>query len=133
MLVSDFKIVTITKIVSTCNDKFYQFTSVYRTKNITLYYIIIQLTPRWGFSVTDYIKYYAYSCYWLYIPLQQSRYYFPKYTVYPNPPCQLVMWEETGAPGVNSRLSAERWQTFFARVHSENRTHDLRGKRRFLV
>jgi hypothetical protein len=28
-------------------------------------YIIIQLTPYWGFSVTDYIKYYAYLCYLL--------------------------------------------------------------------
>jgi hypothetical protein len=24
------------------------------------HYIIIQLTPHWGFSVTDYIKYYDY-------------------------------------------------------------------------
>jgi hypothetical protein len=31
--------------------------------------------------------------------------------VYPNPPCQLSLWEETGAPGENPRLSAERWQT----------------------
>jgi hypothetical protein len=29
------------------------------------FYIIIQLTPHWGFSVTDYIKYYAYLCYLL--------------------------------------------------------------------
>jgi hypothetical protein len=28
--------------------------------------------------------------------------------VYPNPPCQLSLWEETGAPGENPRLSAER-------------------------
>jgi hypothetical protein len=27
----------------------------------------------------------------------------------PNPPCQLSLWEETGVPGGNSRLSAERW------------------------
>jgi hypothetical protein len=26
----------------------------------------------------------------------------------PNPPCQLSLWEETGAPGENPRLSAER-------------------------
>jgi hypothetical protein len=26
----------------------------------------------------------------------------------PNPPCQLSMWEETGVPGGNPRLSAER-------------------------
>ena len=28
---------------------------------IIIHYIIIQLTPHWGFSVTDYIKYYAYA------------------------------------------------------------------------
>jgi hypothetical protein len=28
--------------------------------------------------------------------------------VYPNPPCQLSLWEETGAPGENVRLSTER-------------------------
>jgi hypothetical protein len=65
-------------------------------------YIIIQLTPHLDFSVTDYIKYYAY-----YLSLQQLRYYFPN-CVYPNPSCQLSMWEETGAPGENPRLSAER-------------------------
>ena len=27
----------------------------------------------------------------------------------PNPPCQLSLWEETGVPGENPRLSAERW------------------------
>ena len=26
-----------------------------------------------------------------------------------NPPCQLSLWEETGVPGENPRLSAERW------------------------
>ena len=49
---------------------------------------------------------------------------------YPNPPCQLSLWEETRAPGENPRLSAERWQTLFTWVHSESRTHDLRGERR---
>jgi hypothetical protein len=41
---------------------------------ITLHYILIQLTGDWGFSVTDYIKYYAYLCYLLsqdYLFLQQ--------------------------------------------------------------
>jgi hypothetical protein len=28
--------------------------------------------------------------------------------VYPNPACQLSLWEGTGAPGENPRLSAER-------------------------
>jgi hypothetical protein len=41
-------------------------------------------------------------------------------------------WEETRAPGENPRLSAERWLTLFTWVHSENRTHDLRGERRLL-
>jgi hypothetical protein len=30
-------------------------------------------------------------------------------TYVPNPPCQLSLWEETGVPGENPRLSAERW------------------------
>jgi hypothetical protein len=38
--------------------------------------------------------------------------------VYPNPPCQLSLWEETGAPGENPRLSAECWRTLFTRVHT---------------
>ena len=33
--------------------------------------------------------------------------------VYPNPLCQLSLWEETGAPWENPRLSAERWPTLF--------------------
>jgi hypothetical protein len=48
------------------------------------------------------------------------RYYFLNY-VYPNPPCQLSRWE-TGAPGENPRLLAERWRTLFTWVRSENRT-----------
>jgi hypothetical protein len=51
-----------------------------------LHYIIIQLTPHWGFSVTDYMKYYDYLYYLLnldYLSLQQLRYYFPNF-VYPN-------------------------------------------------
>ena len=72
--------------------------------------------------------YYAYLCYLLsldYLSLQQLWYYFLN-CVYPNPPCQLSLWEETRAPGENPRLSAERWQTLF---RGENRTHDLRGER----
>jgi hypothetical protein len=53
---------------------------------------------------------------------QKMRYYFLN-CVYPNPPCQLSLWEETGAPGENPRLSAERWLTLFTWVRSENRTH----------
>jgi hypothetical protein len=58
-------------------------------------------------------------------------YYFPN-CVYPNSPCQLSLWEETGAPGENPRLSAERWLTLFTWVRSENRTHVLRRERRLL-
>jgi hypothetical protein len=55
-------------------------------------------------------------------------YYFLN-CVYPNPPCQLSLWEETGAPGENPRLSAERWLTLYTRVRTENRTHELRGEK----
>jgi hypothetical protein len=34
-------------------------------------------------------------------------------TYVPNPPCQLSLWEETGVPGENPRLSAERWLCSF--------------------
>jgi hypothetical protein len=76
--------------------------------------------------------YYAYLYYLLsldYLFLQQLWYYFPN-CVYPNPPCQLSLWEETGAPGENPRLLAEHWLTLFTWVRSENPTHDLRGERR---
>jgi hypothetical protein len=66
-----------------------------------------------------------------YLSLQQLWYYFLN-CVYPNPPCQLSLWEETGAPGENPRLSAERWQPLFTWVRSENQTHELRGESRFL-
>jgi hypothetical protein len=35
------------------------------------------------------------------------NHFFPNY-VYPNPPCQVSLWEETGAPRENPRLSAVR-------------------------
>jgi hypothetical protein len=31
----------------------------------------------------------------------------------PNQPCQHSLWEETGVPGENPRLSAERWPALF--------------------
>ena len=40
------------------------------------------------------------------------RYYFLNY-VYPNPPCQLSLWE-TGAPGENPRLLAEQIDGLFS-------------------
>ena len=78
------------------------------------YNVIIQLTPHWGFSVTDYIKYYAYL-YVTYLALLSLKtiylhincHYFLN-CVYLKPHCQLSLWEETGTPGENSRLSAER-------------------------
>ena len=33
---------------------------------------------------------------------------FSSHLVLPNPPSQLSLWEETGVPGENLRLSAER-------------------------
>ena len=57
----------------------------------------------------------------------------------PKPPRQLSLWEETGVPGENPRLSAERWPTLFTwglgtshivGYTTENRTCDLRGERR---
>jgi hypothetical protein len=168
------------------------------------YYTLLfssQLTPHWGFSVTDYIKYYAYLQYGCsklistgvnnvvrptmnklstmlfqvvtveqcrnnmltilfivgrstslftavdinleqvvdllnfypcsidYLSLQQLWYYFPN-CVYPNEPCQLSLWEETGAPGEN-RQSVDT-QTIFTWVRSENQTQVVRGERRLL-
>jgi hypothetical protein len=82
---------------------------------ITSHDIIIQLTPHWGLSVTNYIKYYAYLCYLFsldYLSLYNNCDYLLN-CVYPNPPCQLALWEETGAPGENPRLLAERRATLF--------------------
>jgi hypothetical protein len=85
--------------------------------------------------VTDHIKYYvyAYSTYIYlfsldYLSSHQLWYYFPNYS---NPPCQLSLWEETGARGENPRHSTERWQSdsFQMSPYSENRTYDLRGER----
>ena len=49
-----------------------------------------------------------------------------------NPPCQLSLWEETGVPGENPRLSAELTILFshedWVRVHlTENKTRNLGG------
>ena len=42
-------------------------------------------------------------------------------TLKPNPPCQLSLWEETGLPGENPRLSAERWlYSFHMRTRFES-------------
>ena len=42
-------------------------------------------------------------------------------TLKPNPPCQLSLLEETGLPGENPRLSAERWlYSFHMRTRFES-------------
>ena len=81
--------------------------------------MIIQLNLHRGFSVTDYIKYYAYLYYLLsldYLFLQQLWYYFPNYSMfigpYPNPPWQLSLCEETRAPGENPRLGRALTDSF---------------------
>ena len=60
--------------------------------------------PSGLFSDRLYIKYHAYLITYTYsldyLSLQQLRYYVLNY-VYPNPPCQLSLWEETRAPGEN--------------------------------
>jgi hypothetical protein len=85
-------------------------------------------SPSWLFSdrLHQVLRLLVYLLSLDYLSLQQLWYYFPNY-VYPNPPCQLPLWEETGALGENPRLSAERWPTLFIWVRSENQ---LRGARR---
>ena len=46
-----------------------------------------------------------------------------------NQPCQHFQWEETGVPGENPRLLAERWLTLLTWVRTHDLTH-LRGERR---
>jgi hypothetical protein len=53
-----------------------------------------------------------------YLSLQQLRYYVPN-CVYPNPPCQLSLWEETGAPGENPRLFSQESVARFEPTISE--------------
>ena len=68
-----------------------------------------------GFTMTDYIKYYAlritYLAYKTNYLCNNCDITFLNY-VYPNPPCQLSLivggLEESGAPGENPQLSAER-------------------------
>jgi hypothetical protein len=74
------------------------------------YSISIAQIHMWIRSNAFYIKYYAYLITylaWTILSLQQLWYYFLN-CVYLNPPCQLSLWEETGVPGENPRLSTER-------------------------
>jgi hypothetical protein len=63
------------------------------------HYIIIQLTPHWGFSVTDYIKYYDYLYVSLdHLSLQQWEYDITFLTVFIlTHPANFALWDETGA------------------------------------
>ena len=53
----------------------------------------------------DYIKHLRYLIILNYLYLQFFLIIF--LTINPNPPCQLSLWEKTGEPGENPRLSAE--------------------------
>ncbi len=66
---------------------------------------VIQLTPHWGFSVADYIKYYAYFLPKLAI-FTTIEYLLP-YLCLSQPNLSTSLWEETEVPGENPRLSAE--------------------------
>jgi hypothetical protein len=55
---------------------------------------------------TLYTYNYILSLDWFYLYNNCDMTFFVK-CVYPNPPCQLSLWEETEAPGENPRLSAE--------------------------
>ena len=61
------------------------------------------------------------------------RFYFIIFlTMNPNPRCQISLWEKTGAPGENPRLSAECWRTlptWGQMFDTRARTFDLRGGR----
>jgi hypothetical protein len=104
------------------------------TKKITKKIYKKKINKKFTWSNSLYIKCYAYLITylaWTILSLQQLWYYFLN-CVYPNPPCQLSLWEETGVPGENQRLSAERWLTLFTWARSENRTHVLTGETRLL-
>jgi hypothetical protein len=75
-------------------------------------YIIIQLTPHWGFSVTDYIKYYTLT-YVIYFIFTTVVITFSTGCVYPKPTLPTFPVEETRAPGENPRLSSKGWLTLF--------------------
>ena len=72
---------------------------------------IIQFTPHWGFSVTNYrhqVPHVSILCI-LYLHLSiLKKIVLLSESVYPNPPSQPSLWEETGVPGENPRFSAER-------------------------
>jgi hypothetical protein len=94
----------------------------------------------WYYTHALYIKYYT-----LMVPvITYYRLFYIKFTtivilctfltvsIPTHPHCQLSLWEETGAPGENRQLSAERRVTLITQVRSENQTHKLRGERRLL-
>ena len=61
----------------------------------------------WIFILTDFPHYQAIILNYLYLQFFLIIFL----TINPNPACQLSLWEETGEPGENPRLSAECWRT----------------------
>ena len=86
-------------------DKYFKNTTVIRSKNSKL--LAISLL----FEVFKFLKQIAF-----FNSLKAPVLYIHVYLALPtragspqpNPPCQLSLWEETGVPGGNPRLSAER-------------------------
>ena len=77
----------------------------------TYIHMLFSSLPIRDFSVADYINYLSYLLS-LTIYIHIFNFVFIIFlTIYPNPPCQLSLWEETGEPGENPRLSAECWRT----------------------
>jgi hypothetical protein len=85
--------------------------------------ILLSTLPCQGFSVTGYIRadrgwrgrLWAYK--WRFkqpLLLVHTSLMICPLTYVPNPPCQLSLWEETGVPGENPRLSVERWLLLFS-------------------
>ena len=73
----------------------------------TLWYALTMIQGEWKND-----NFYIQIIYlFIYLALPQGR-----ITVGPYIPCQLSLWEETGVPGENPRLSAERWLYSFSHI-----------------
>jgi hypothetical protein len=96
-------------------------TKIRRIKQDLVYiyiHILLSTLPYQGFSVTGYIRadrgrLWAYKGRFKQPLLVRTSIMICPLTYVPNPPCQLSLWEETGVPGENPRLSAERWLLLF--------------------
>ena len=84
----------------------------------------------WIFILTDFPHYQAIILNYLYLQFFLIIFL----TINPNPACQLSLWEETGEPGENPRLSAVLTNSSHVRsdVRYRARTHDLSCGRRSL-